>query len=294
MLTFAPLLCIVVSVVQSAPISRLNIFKSITKFTYHRHGDFPISVGLEEGTSIPEDDKTVNEILEHSLVELTEIIRTLESNDPSKAMRVPVHPVLSQSSLGVFQCLLMMLPMPMESHSSTPWQQYLRESIRKHQCSVMELCQEYPSIFKCDYKGQLEIVILNGRGSFDHLNLLMIPNTVTILSLRSTKLKSISEWTDLNGKSLITLHLDENPDLRLNFDGLRGELSYLPLDHLTVSSRSTAKYFGGDWRRARSQIGEWMKTSTLATLRVGRRIHGSWCKTHFDSDGSWTTDVRQV
>ena len=162
MLTFMPLLCIAVSVrdlggapdqllspkecrefeVNMRSTRRLNIFESITQTENEQNGDFPVSIGYEEGCSVSDDDKTVNELLQHSLVKLTEIIRKLELNDLSKAMRVPVSLVPVQSSLMVFQSLLRMLSNPQESRSPTSWQQYLIKSISNEQCSVLDLCKE--------------------------------------------------------------------------------------------------------------------------------------------------------
>ena len=129
------------------------------------------------------------------------------------------------------------------------------------------------------------------KGPFDHLNLLMIPNTVRILSLRNTKLKTISEWTDLKGKSLKVLRLEFNYVLKLNLDGLTGNLNHLPLEHLTVSTRPITDYFGeGDEKKALSKIGNWMRASTLTSLKLRDRTRvGPRCKGSFDSDGTWTT-----
>ena len=317
MLTFAPLLFIAASILdlggasyqsakahkefdtiaQSSSVSkyrevtrRLKIFESITNSEDQREDDSSVSIEYEQGISALDDDQTVNEILYHSLVELTAILRTLETNDPSKAMRIPVHVISVQSSLMVFQSLLNMLSNLQNPCSPTPWQEYLTESISKHQCSVMYLCRRYPSIFKCNEQGHLEVIKLNRKAPFDHLNLLMIPNTVSLLSLRNIKLRTISEWTDLKGKLLKTLQLDFNYNLQLNLDGLTGGLNHLPLEHLTVSSRSITNYFGErDWKRALSKIGNWMRTSTLISLKLKQKKTGCpRCEGTFDSDGSWT------
>ena len=269
---------------------RLKIFESITKSEDQRNDDSSVSIEYEQGLSASDDDQTVDKILQDSLVELTEILRTLETNDPSKAMRIPVHLIPVQSSLMVFQSLLMMLSNAKESRSPAPWQQYLIESISNQQCSVLDLCKEFQQNFKCDGQGHLEIIILNARGSFDHLNLLMIPNTVTKLFLGRTKLKTISEWINLKGKSLKVLRVDGNFDLKVNLDGLTGELNHLPLEQLSISTLSIRNYFGEfDWQRALPKIGNWMRASTLTTLRIRGRVKRStgW---GFDShsDGSCT------
>ena len=300
MLKLALLLCIVVSIVdidaasdqcpkdneehddsvRSSDVTRrLKIFESITKSGDHRN------------------DESVNKILQYTWVELTEILRTLESNDPFQAMRVPVHviPMQLPESLMVFQSLLEMLTNPKESRSPAPWQQYLMESIRNQECSEMDLCAKFDQNFKCDDEGHVKVLTFYGNSTFDHLNLLMIPNTVKTLNVnvKRTKLRTISKWTDLKGKSLKTFHLDDevrDSDLELNLDGLRGELNHLPLEYLSVSTRSIAKYFGGrHWKRALPAIADWMGASTLSLFRLSSpRIKGSRYKVHFESGGSWT------
>ena len=271
---------------------RLNIFESITNSDYRQNDDLPMLIGYKEECPSPEDDKKINEILQYSLVELSETLRTLKSNDPSKAMRIPVHvtPVQTSESLMVFESLLEMLSNPKESRSPPPWQQYLMDSISNEQCSVRELCREFQQNFKCDQEGRLMVVLLDCKGPFSHLNLLMIPNTVNILSVRGIKLKTISEWTDLREKSLKVLRVDGNANLELNLDGLTGNLNYLRLEYLSISTRSISKYIGAtDWQRALPKIGEWMKTSTLNSLRLRHRIKtGNQRGTRFHSDGSWT------
>ena len=323
MLTFAPLLFIAASVVdldassyqspkeckefgtsvRSSSVSRsrqvtqrLKIFESITKSEDQRNEDSSVSIEYEQGIFAPDDDQTVNEILRHSLVELTEILRKLDSNDPSKAMIIPLHviPMHSPESLVVFQSLLMMLTNSKESGSLMPWQQYLEESISKQQCSVMGLHRAFEKNFKCDQEGHLTVIGLDGKGPYDHLDLLMIPNTVSKVLLRNTKLKTISGWTDLKGKSLKTLCLDANFDLKLNLDGFNGELNHLPLKHMTVSTRSITNYFGeADGKRAFAKIGNWMRTSTLTSLRLKKKTGGvPRTVAIFDSDGSWTLNER--
>ena len=266
--------------VQSSEVTRrLNIFESITTSGDHRN------------------DESVNEILQYTWVELTEILRRLESNDPFQAMRVPVHviPMQLPESLMVFQSLLEMLTNPKESRSPAPWQQYLMESIRNQECSEMDLCAKFDQNFKCDDEGHVKVLTFYGSSTFDHLNLLMIPNTVETLNVnvKRTKLRTISKWTDLKGKSLKTFHLDDevrDSDLELNLDGLRGELNHLPLEYLSVSTRSIAKYFGGrHWKSALPAIADWMRASTLSLFRLSSpRKKGSRYKVHFESGGSWT------
>ena len=303
------------SIPKSAELTRrFEIFKSITASTDQRHDDVSLSIEHGHSSSSAEDSETVNEILQHSLVDLTSTLQILGTNDPSKAMRIPVHvtPMQSPESLLVFQSLLMMLSNPKELRSLMPWQQYLSEAIRKHQCSEVELCREFHQNFKCDEEGHLEIIMLNARGSFDHLNLLMIPNTVKTLMVKRAQLKTISDWTDLKGKSLKVLQLNENNHLELKLEGLRGELNHLPLQHLVVSTGAMADSFGEknwgrasgtligrgefpieNWERALSKIGNWMKTSTLTSLTLrARGQSNSKGNVSFDSDGAWKIDGR--
>ena len=136
---------------------------------------------------------------------------------------------------------------------------------------------------------------LDQKGRFDHLNLLMIPNTVIRILLRRTKLKTISEWTDLKGKSLKVLRLDRNSDLlELNLDGLKGDSNHLPLEHLSVCVESMKNYFAEtDWQRILPKIGEWMRKSTLNSLRLWKRTNRNFGRdAYFDSDGSWTLKER--
>ena len=319
MLAFAPLLLLVVSIrdldsasyqspkeykefdasVQPPFISRsgevirrLEIFESITKSDDPQYHDLPMPFGYKEDSPAQGDEETIAEILQYSLVELTDTLQKLKLDDPPKAMRVPLHviPMQTSESLMVFQSLLEMLSNPKESRPPTQWQQYLMESISNQQCSVMELCREFQQNFKCDQDGRLMVVLLDSKGPFSHLNLLMIPNTVEILSLRSMKLKTISEWIDLKAKSLKVLRVDGNAALELNLDGLTGDLNYLRLEYLSISTRSISKYIGAaDWQRALPKIGEWMKTSTLNSLRLRHRIKtGNQRGTRFHCDGSWT------
>lgn len=319
-LTFATLLWIVVSAVevegvchqtttdskefdtsvQSKPISkcrvmprRLKVFESITEPADQQHTDFSISIDYGEDSHSLEDDKTINEILQHSLVELSDTLRTLESNNPSNAMRIPLHLITVQSSesLMVFQSLLMMLSNPKESRLPKPWQKYLIESIRKQQCPETDLCREFSRNFKCDEDGHLGAIVFDNRDQFvmEHLNLRMIPNTVEVLSLRGIGLKTISDWTHLKDKSLKALRVDANNDLELNLDGLIGESNYLPLEHMTVRASSIIDYFGeGNRERLLPRIGEWMRKSTLITLKFSyKRLSGSR-QVYFARDGSWT------
>ena len=286
MLTFAPLLWIAVSGgdaasqqsnVQSlsgsesqAITRRLKIFESFAKSTDQRDDDPQVSaanVMLNQDCLGSDDDKTVNEILHDSLVELEGDYRHLI---PTKFVE----------SLIVFQSLLKMLSMdyPEQSGSPLPWQQYLSESIRNLKCSVTDLCHEFGSHFKCDDEGHLIALILYGMAErFDHFDLLMIPNTVKMIEMKRTTLKTISEWEDLRGKSLKTLRIHENgvSNLKLNLDGLQGTLDYLPLEHLTVGRGEISDYFGLQTVSlldpALSRIGEWMSSSTLISLRIEKR-----------------------
>lgn len=140
---------------------RMKIFESITKSEDQQHDDSSMSIDDEQGISTSDDNQTVNDILQHSLVELTEILRALDSGDASKAMRIPLHVIPVQSSMMVFQSLLRMLSNPKESLSSEPWQNYLIGSIKNQQCSVMDLCREFEHNFKCDEEGHLTAIGLD-------------------------------------------------------------------------------------------------------------------------------------
>ena len=295
MLTFALLLWIAVSgvdaashqslpkesSVQSTPLPecramarRLKIFESFTKSTDQRDDDLPLSAKVVEldqdyfhsGSS--DDEQSVNELLQHSLVELREII---------DATKTHVIPTESIESLIVFQSLLKMLSIPrqFESDSPSPWQNYLIASIRNLKCSVMDLCHEFSSNFKCDHEGRLKLIVIYGMGPFDHLNLLMIPNTVKGLSMERCGLTSISPWSDLKGKSLksLRIYVSDAGNLKLNLDGLQGTLDHLPLENLTVGKYQISEYFGlqtlDRWPdSALSKIGKWMRCSTLLNLRA--------------------------
>ena len=97
----------------------------------------------------------------------------------------------------------------------------------------MELCHKFDRDFKCGSDGHLMWIKLDGQ-EFDHLNLLMIPNTVRGLMVKKAKLKTVSKWADLRGKWLIFLDLSQNPDLQLNLDGLTGGLSKRPMKNLAA------------------------------------------------------------
>ena len=285
------------AIVSKSPVvtRRMNALESITKSQDQRDDTFPVSIGYEEGSRDAKDFETVNEILEHSLVELTKVLRTLETKDPFKATRIPLQRIAMQipESLMVFQSLLKMLSNPKGSRSPTEWQRYLSESIRRQQCSEMDLCREFKQHFKCDEEGHLGAIMLDHKGSFDHLNLLMIPNTVKTLNLRQCKLKTISEWMYLKGKSLKKLSVDRNSDLKLNLEGLKRELNHLALEDLTVSRSQITSYFGMQSLHptdpAFCRVQEWMKVSNLFQLRIYTRGCGQQRGDYlFFGDGTYT------
>ena len=266
------------TIISKSPVvmRRMNALESITKSQDQRDDDFPVSIGYKEASPEPESGESVNDILQHSLIELTDTLRTLETNDPFKATRTPLQRIAMQipESLMAFQSLLEMLSNSKESRSPTQWQRYLSESIRRQQCSEMDLCREFKQHFKCD-DGRLVAIMLDHKGSFDHLNLRMIPNTVKVLYLSRIKLKTISEWKDLKGKSLKNLSVDRNSDLKLNLDGLKRELNYLALENLIVSRSQITSYFGMQSVHptdpAFCRVQEWMKVSILDQLRIYAR-----------------------
>ena len=253
---------------------RLKIFETFAKSNDQRHGNLHLSgdsVEPDRQDFDSDDDKSVNEILQNSLVELEEIVDAAKN-----------HVILSESieSFIVFQSLLDMLSnrYPKETLHRLSWQIYLRKSIRNLKCSVMDLCHKFAYNFKCDPKGHLTAIVLQKMGPFDHLNLLMIPNTVEMLSMETQKggLTSISAWSDLKGKSLKSLRIyGGTSKLNLNLDGLKGTLDYLPLDHLIVDRAQISEYFGLQGRclsDSAPKIGEWMRSSTLTNLRVESRV----------------------
>ena len=323
MLAFAPLVWITVrgvdaaslqslfneSSIQSTPFPesqrmtrRLNIFESFAKSEDQRQSHNQSSVEAAEpprDSFDSDDDKTVNEILRQSLVELTEIIETMTTH---------LIPTDSIESLIVFQSLLKMLSIPKPSASDYPfsWQKYLSESIRNLNCSVTDLCRRFKMNFKCNQNGQLNVIILYKVEPPLHLNLLMIPRTVERLSIERCGLTSISAWSDLRGKSLksLRIHESEAGNLKLNLDGLQGTLDYLPLETLSVRKSQISEHFGlptfGGWPdSAFSQIGEWMRCSTLLYLREVSRISNAKDSRHpsrgrkcisFCRDGTWMLD----
>ena len=216
--------------ISGSPVTRrLRIFESFAKSEDPTQDDYPLPIGSDQVILASDDDPTINEILDESLVELRGIIEAL----------TPVTGFQSTESLIVFHSLLGMFSSrhPVQFHSPLPWQTYLSQSITNLRCSVTDLCREFGSNFKCDQEGHLRVILLNGKGPFDHLNLLMIPNTVEILSMERCGLTSISAWSDLKDKSLQSLRIYETgtSNLKLNLDGLQGTLDYLPLRDITVA-----------------------------------------------------------
>ena len=285
---------------QSSPITkspavtrRLNILQSITTSADQQNDELSPSMEYCDDILGPEDNECVNDILQQLLDGFT-----VTMSSPSElhyGVQSKPRVLINRDDSAVFQSLSMMLSNPKDSLSSTPWQDYVKESIGNQQCSVIDLCRRYHQNFKCDDEGHLELIRVDDKQQCEHYNLLMIPNTVKILSLRRTKLKTISEWTDLRGKLLRSLQIQQNVDLKLNLDGLKGPLDYLPLKHLIVSRRQIKEYFGigtfDQMEPAFPRIAEWMKTTTLVTFRVAS---GQSCGTrkqrtvYFYADGSWT------
>ena len=205
----------------------------------------------------------------------------------------------------VFESLLMMLSNPTESKEApscpmvvtVAMRHYLSASIRKQRCSIMDLCDKFQRNFKCNADGDLRVIVLYEQ-AFDHLNLLMIPNTVNILYIKRSGLKTISEWTDLKGKSLKSLQLHQNIGLKLNLDGLMGGLDHLPLENLIVSRDQLSAYFG--LKRVSPndpcffRVQEWMKLSTLTYLRIYGSRRNDKIIFRDDSYGSQFHNVIQV
>ena len=251
---------------------RLTIFESFAKSDDQRDDDLqspPEATELHQDSNNSDDDKTVNENLKQSLVELTEIV---------EGMKTPVIPNESAKSLIVFQSLSRMLSNAYrkQSGSPSPWPKDLSECIRNLKCSVKDLCEEFNWNFKCNQEGHLSVIVLRGNGPFAHLNLRMIPNTVERFSMKSCGLTSISAWSELKGKSLKSLRINEY--FKLNLDGLQGTLDDLPLVQLSVGRWQVSEYFGLQTQSvdalsdsALTKIGEWMRSSTLVNLRIVSR-----------------------
>ena len=314
MLTFVPLLWIIVfgadaashqslpkkSKVRTLPCPeppamtrRLKIFESFAKSKDQRAGDLQVSpevVKPDQDCFGLDGEQSVNELLQHSLVEWREII------DAAKTHLISTEAV---ESMIVFQSLLKMLSIPreFESDSPSPWQNYLIASISNLKCSVKDLCHEFSSNFKCDHEGRLKLIAICGMGPFDHLNLLMIPNTVERIIIERCGLASISAWSDLKGKSLksLRIYVSEAGNLKLNLDGLQGTLDYLPLEYLTLGGWQVSEYFGLETLSlsdpALPQIGKWMRASTLVNLRIesrnSRRALRRRRRINFYREGTW-------
>ena len=250
---------------------RLGIFKSITGLEGQRRDGVVPSIKNVRGNSDSIEGTTDAIIREmRTTLGLQDYLSTQSENVNEQQ---PLSTTFCDSM--VFESLLMMLSNPTESDSSKLWQQYLEQSIKNQKCSVTDLCNEFDKIFKCDEEGHLIVIRLEGKGPFDHLNLLMVPNTVWTLSMGRTRLKTISRWSDLRGKSLRSLELERNPDLELNLDELRGKQDVLPLQHLTVQRCQISEYFGlqtlFSTGPATSRVQEWMKGSVLDGLRIHAR-----------------------
>ena len=272
---------------------RLNILESITASEDQQNDELSLSMECCDDILGSEDNESVNDILQQLLEGFAETMSS--PSELGYGVRSVPQVFINRDDFRVFQSLSMMLLNPKEPHSSTPWQDYVKESIGNQQCSVIDLCRRYHQNSKCDEEGHLELIRVDDKQQCEHCNLLMIPNTVKILSLRRTKLKTISEWTHLRGKLLRSLQMQQNVDLKLNLDGLKGPLDYLPLKHLIVSRRQIKEYFGigtfDQMEPAFPKIAEWMRTTTLVTFRIAS---GQSCGTrkqrtvYFYADGSWT------
>ena len=276
---------------------RLSIFKSITGLEGQRRDDVLPSIKKVHGNS---------DLIKGITDEIIQEMRTalgLKGHLSTQCDNVNEQQPLSTTSDDsmVFESLLMMLSNPTESNSSKLWQQYLEKSIKNQKCSVTDLCNEFDKMFKCDEEGHLIVIRLEGKGPFDHLNLLMVPNTVWALNVGRTRLKTISQWSDLRGKSLRSLEIDRNPDLELNLDGLRWKLDNLPLQHLTVQRCQISQYFGlqtlFSTDPATSRVQEWMKSSALDGLRIHARNNYYGRETnrinlHLLRDGTYTRHER--
>ena len=244
---------------ESGVSRRLNIFESFAKSEGEPRDDsrIPTSLGFDPEIIALSENETVNEILEHSLTELTRTIGIMQL---------------------VFESLSRMLSIPLHSPSSLSLDLYHKLNLDVH----------------CNQEGHLTVIGLNRVGQFDHsLNLLMIPSTVEKVSMQRCGLTAISAWSDLKGKSLKSLRIYESDrlNLKLNLDGLKGTLDYLPLEHLSVGRNQISDYFGlqkfSSSDPAFHRIGTWMRKSTLNVLRI-QTMKGRRKSFSFYRDGTWT------
>ena len=297
MLLFASLLWITALAVdktspQSRPIRRLQIFESFTELHDEQPDDLSRTLENEYSTLDSDDEGTVNVILSRLLIDF-HVPETLQLPQCLDGVRASQNEGQIRD-LMVFQSLLMMLTNPKDSQALFPWQQYLAKSLRNQNASVINLCSEYKQHFRCEHE-HLTFINVDGKGLFDHLNLLKIPNTVRVFSAERCKLKTISPWSDLKGKSLECLRLKDNADLNLDLHGLTGNSDHLPLNRLVVSKVSISNYFGLQPHHRRdlksSGLKEWMKKSTLECMKVLRNGHQPGHKRNplcFYRDGTWT------
>ena len=130
---------------------------------------------------------------------------------------------------------------------------------------------------------------LDRRFKMDHLDLMMTPNSVEKLRMEENNLQSISNWTDLKGKSLEGLLLckrghTRNGHLRLNLGEFTKSEIENPLKDLHVSRGQIAEFFGikGEWtNQLIMEIRNWINRTTLDSLRIlqpqrhGRSYHTS-------------------
>ena len=277
---------------KSRPIKRLPIFESLTKSDNEESEDLPMSPENEYSAPESGDAETVNVVLSRLLVDF-HVPETVEFGRSLVAVRASQNEGQFRD-LIVFRSLLLMFTNSKDSKALLPWQQYLAESIRNQSASVINLCVEYSQNFKCE-EGHLTFINVDGKGSLDHLNLLMIPNAVTVLSAQRCKLKTISPWSDLKGKSLECLRLKDNADLKLNLHGLAEESNHLSLKRLVISKVLVWKYFGLQTHDSMDHISfritEWMKETRLESIKV-TNSHNVWTKRKtlsFRRDGTWAS-----
>ena len=168
------------------------------------------------------------------------------------------HKVI-QSLVGMMQSVHTMPP------HTCDWLQFVKECAESANCSVANLCREYPHNFNCDAQGQLEGIYIY-RGHLEGaLALSMIPHSVNILHLNQNKLQSIGTLKDLKGKSLECLNVARNP-LVLNLSDLSSNRCSLPLRTLIVSKCQIGAIIGE--RTGDKTLREWVRRSSLNCLIV--------------------------
>lgn len=142
--------------------------------------------------------------------------------------------------------------------------------------STMDLCWSFPRNLRCNEYDHLLMIRIRNENLEGHLDLALIPNTVTAFLLPDNRLSSISGWSALEGKSVHILNVRHNRNLSLDLSGLvdngMGQ-TRLSLRELVVTCSQIKKYFGlkGEIGADASYtiVSDWVKTSILDCLVIG-------------------------